>query len=112
MKRLKHILIGIALLAATLPCAHAMEHHDHSHDSALELCALDAHPCECHSCDHLPCSADIKIQLDRTSISTSLEIFPRTALRLPLPEYKPVLKNSPPPVIGILAAIQTVQLLI
>ena len=112
VKRLKHILLATALLAALLPGAHALEHHGHEHDSALELCALDALPCECHSCDHQPCSADVEIQLDRTVASVSLEVPLPAAIRLSLPEYKPTLRNTTPRVSGILASIQTVQLLI
>jgi len=112
MGLLKHILVVVALLAATLPCSHATEHHDHGHNPALELCAVDASPCECHSCDHQPCSTDIEIQLDRTSVSDSLEVLRHAAIRLPLPQYKPAFRNTSIPVSGILASIQTVQLLI
>jgi len=104
--------MGIAVLAVLLPCAHALEHHDHGHDSALELCALDALPCECHSCDHPSCSSNIEVQLDPSSGSYSLEILRHVAPQFPLPEYNPVPRKIPSPVAGILASLQTVQLLI
>lgn len=110
MKRFKHILLMVALLAAMLPCIHAVEHHDH--DTIVELCALDASPCECHSCEHQPCSADIEIQLGRTSTTDTIAIANTPAIAFPLPEYKPALRQTSPPVTGILAVIQTIQLLI
>lgn len=112
MKKLKYILMGIAVLAVLLPSPHALEHHDHGHDSALELCALDALPCECHSCDHPSCSSNIETQLDQSSGSYSLEILRHVAPQFALPQDKPVLRNIPPTVVGILASLQTVQLLI
>jgi len=112
MSFFKHILVVVALLAAMLPCGHAAEHHDHGHDSAPELCALAAEPCECHSCNHQPCPDSVEIQLDRTPDSNTIEPPSSPALLFILPETKSVLKQTPPPDPGILAVIQTVQLLI
>lgn len=112
MKRLKHILMGIALLAALLPCVHALEPHDHGHNAAAEQCALDGSPCECHACDHKPCAADKKIQFHRAPDSTPIERPPLAALLFILPQTQPALKKAPPLVSGTLASLQTIQLLI
>ncbi len=112
MKPLKHILVVVALLAAMLPCGHA-EHHDHGQDVAMELCALAAEPCECHSCNHQPCPDSVEIQLDHNTPDLNpIEHPPALMLLFVLPETKPVLKESPPLAPGMLAALQTVQLLI
>jgi hypothetical protein len=112
MKFLKHILVMVALLATMLPCSHAAEHHDHDHGATVELCAFATDPCECHSCDHKACSDDVEIQIDRTSVSKTSVIYTAPAILLPILETKPVLKKTILPVSGILAVIQTVQLLI
>jgi len=112
MKRLKHILMGIALLVTLLPCTHAFGCQDHGHDSAEERCALDTLPCECHSCDHQHGSSDLEIQVVPSSISGSLPVFHPATIRLPMPKYKPAFRNDSLPVSGTLAVIQTVQLLI
>ncbi len=112
MTLLKHILVVVALLVAMLPCGHA-EHHDHGQDVAMELCAVAAAPCECHSCNHQPCPDSVEIQLDRYAPDSNTIEPPSTpALLFVLPETKSVLKQTPPPDPGILAVIQTVQLLI
>ncbi|MEN8254526.1 MAG: hypothetical protein ABFR33_03555 [Verrucomicrobiota bacterium] len=111
MKLLKPILV-IALLAMLLPCSHAAMHHDHEHDAAMELCALDTSPCECHSCEHQPCSDNVEIQLDRTPDSNTVEQPFSPDVLFTVPEPKPALRQTLPPVSGILASLQTVQLLI
>lgn len=112
MKRLKNILLVVALLAAMLPCAHAGGHHGHDHDAAVELCSLDASPCECHACDHTPCPDAVQIPLEQIC-PMGASLPPPTLISLfVLPETKPPLKQLPPPVSGSLAIIQTVQLLI
>ena len=112
MRLLNHILVVVALLAAMLPCSHA-EHHDHGHDAAMELCTLAAEPCECHSCNHPQCPDSVEIQLDHnTPDSNTIEQPPAPVLLFILAETKSVLREIPPPVPGILAVIQTVQLLI
>ena len=104
--------MGIALLVTLLPCTHAFGCHDDGHDSAEEHCALDALPCECHSCDHQHCSSDLEIQVVPSSVSGSLPVFHHAVIRLPMAKYKSAFRNHSLPVSGILAVIQTVQLLI
>jgi len=113
MKLLKHILV-IALLAAILPCSHAAMHHDHDHehDVAMELCAIATEPCECHSCEHQPCADKLEIQLDHTSDTTTIKPPASPAVLFVLLETKPVLRQTLPPISGILAILRTVQLLI
>ncbi|RKX46520.1 MAG: hypothetical protein DRP64_03065 [Verrucomicrobia bacterium] len=110
MRPFKHILVVVALLAAMLPCGHAAVHHGHGHDAGQ--CALAAEPCECHSCDHQPCSYDIEIQLDLTPVSETIvqSVIPNVLFILP--EIHPALNKTIPPVSGVLASLQTVQLLI
>jgi hypothetical protein len=114
MKLLKHILMVVALLATLLPCSHAAIHHGHGHDhgTAMELCALGASPCACHSCDHQPCSDRLEIQRRPAPVSDTIEPPAALVLFLSFPETKPAIKKTTPPVSGILAALQTVQLLI
>ena len=112
MRLLNHILVMVALLAVMLPCGHGAEHHDHGHDSAPELCAVAAEPCECHSCNHQSCPDSVEIQLDRTPDSNTIKPPSIPALLFVLPETKSILKQTLPPVSGTLAALQTVQLLI
>ena len=113
MKRLKHIFVVVALLAAMLPCSHAAEHHDHGHDAAAtELCAFAAEPCECHSCNHQPCPDRTEIQFNHTPDSTTIQPPSAPALLFVLPEANPAPRQTLPPVPGILADLQTVQLLI
>lgn len=104
-----HILVLVALVAAMLPCGHAM-HHDH-HEDAAELCGIEAEPCCCHSCEHHSCAEEVEIQLDLAPVVATIEPF-SPALLFVLPEIKPVLKQNLPPTGGILASLQTVQLLI
>jgi len=112
MRPFKHILVVVALLAAMLPCGHAGVHHDHGHDADAGQCALAAEPCECHSCDHQPCSDDIEIQLDLTPVSETIVQPVISDVLYVLPEIHPALNKTIPPVSGILAALQTIQLLI
>lgn len=107
MNLLRHILVVVALLAAVLPCSHAAEHHD-----AIELCTFAAEPCECHSCNHQPCPDSVEIEFDRAPDSNTIVPPSTPALLFVLPETKPTLKQPLPPVSGILAVIQTIQLLI
>ena len=111
MKFLKHILVVVALLATLLPCGHAAMHHDHHHDE-VGMCEIATEPCCCHSCEHTPCADTVEIQLDRTPGATTIEQPLTLMLLFVLPETKPALKQVPPPVPGVLATLQTVQLLI
>jgi len=111
MKPLKHILV-IALLVAMLPCSHAAMYHEHEHDVAMELCAIAEEPCECRSCEHQPCADKIEIQFDRAPDSNTIEQPFSPDVLFTLPESKPALRQTLPPVSGTLATLQTVQLLI
>jgi hypothetical protein len=112
MNRLKHILVVMALLATVMPCVHAAAYDNHHHDEPLELCAIAAQPCACHSCEEHACTDHIEIQLDRTPDTTTMEQPSTPVLLYILPETKPALITSTPPVAGILSSLQTVQLLI
>ena len=112
MKLLKHILVVVALLVIVLPCVHAA-HYGHHHDEGVELCEIAAEPCcACHSHEQPPCTDNVEIRLDRTPDATTIEQPSAPPLLYLLPKDKPALKKAvlPPP--GILAALQTVQLLI
>ncbi|MEN7973095.1 MAG: hypothetical protein ABFR47_04595 [Verrucomicrobiota bacterium] len=111
MKFMKHILM-VALFAAMVPCGHADMHHGHCHDADVELCGIAEEPCACHSCEHQPCADKIKIPLDHSIGAIVIERPSTSVLCFIPPETKPVLRQSLPPVPGILASIQTVQLLI
>jgi hypothetical protein len=112
MKNLKHILVVVALLATMVPCVHAAAHHDHHHDADMGLCEVEAEPCSCHSCEHPPYADRVETQIVYTPDLTTIE-HPAIPDRLfALPEEKPALQNTRPPGVGILAALQTVQLLI
>ncbi len=110
---MKHILVVVALLATMVPCGHAAmhHHHDHHHDG-VALCGVAGEPCSCHSCGHQPGADKLEIQTDRTSTVTATERPSIPDLLFRLPKTIPVLRRSHPPGVGILAALQTVQLLI
>ncbi len=113
MKLLKHILVVVALLAMVLPCVHAAAHLSHHHHEDIELCEIVAEPCcACHSREQQPCADTVEIQLDRTPDVAAIDPPSIAALLYILPEDKPALKKAilPPP--GVLATLQTVQLLI
>lgn len=105
-----YILLVIALLAAMLPCSHAMLDHGHGH--AAGPCAFAHDPCECHSCGHAPCSDEVKIQLNQTPVAKSIEAPSIAAPLFVFAQAKPVITHALPPVSGILSDLQTVQLLI
>jgi len=112
MKLLKHILVVVSLLATVLPCIHAAEHYEHHHSGGVELCAIGTEPCACHSCEELPCTDKGEIQLSRTPDTATIGQPSIPVLLYVLPEAKPVIKKTTPPVSGVLAILQTVQLLI
>ena len=109
---LKRIIVVIALLAVISPCCHAAAHHGHDHDAAVDLCALDAMPCECHSCDQQPCSDNIEIQTGQVPVSKTIEHPSIPDVNFIFPE--PKLDSGEPilPVSGVLVSLQTIQLLI
>ena len=112
MKFLKHILVVVSLLATMVPHVHAAAHHDHHHDADMGLCEVAAEPCSCHSCEHPPCADRVEIQSVYTPDLTTIE-HPSIPDRLfALPKTIPVLRKPHPPTVGMLAALQTVQLLI
>jgi hypothetical protein len=111
MRILKHILVVVAFMATLLPCCHAMELHDHDHESA-ELCAVAAAPCECHPCDHAPCVDEKQIQLDRIGMQDCIEKPTMSVLFIALDKPQPTTYRFTPPDSGILAVLQTIQLLI
>ena len=114
MNFLKHILVMAVLLATLLPCSHAAMNHEHGrdHGSVMELCALDVAPCACHSCDHQPCSGHLEIQRSPAPVSSTIGPSASIVLFFSFPETTLATKKTTPPVSGILAVLQTVQLLI
>lgn len=112
MSVLKHILIMIALTVAAMPCCHADGHDLHAHDAetGADICA--SHTCACHSCDETACSEELDIPQVLTASAASAAI-PSYRVRLFIfTERKPVARQIPPPAGGVLATLQTVQLLI
>ena len=112
MKLLKHILVVVALMVAAIPCCHAAAHdvHGHEHDAESQICAV--HHCTCHSCDEIPCSDEFEIPKELTVAAASVAIPPSSFLLFVFTDTKPAARQDPPSISGILAAIQTVQLLI
>lgn len=113
MNGLKHILIAVALLLAVAPCMHADNHRKHTHDSGArtEICA--SHACSCHACDTTTvCTDDSDIPLQRASATTAAALSISTVHLFTLAERKPVIPHAPLAVGGVLASLQTVQLLI
>lgn len=113
MNGLKHILIAVAMLLAVAPCMHADDHGKHIHDSGArtEICA--SHVCSCHACDPTTvCTDDLDIQLRLDSATTPAALSTSTLHLFTLAERKPVITHAPLSVGGVLASLQTVQLLI
>ena len=112
MNLLKHIFVVSALLATMLPCNHSPAHHEHDHGSAVELCAVSTTSCECHSCEKEPCSAKPEVKFNPAPGTQIIESPSNPAVLFILPEPQLAMSKIIPPVSGVLAAIQTVQLLI
>jgi hypothetical protein len=112
MNILKHILVVVALLVTTLPCSHAVMHHEHEHGSAMDLCEVSAIPCQCHSCDHEPCSVQTEIQLKPAPDTQTTEQPWNPTVLFIVPEPRLAKSKNSPPVAGVLASILTIQLLI
>ena len=113
MNGLKHILIAVAMLLAVAPCIHAEDHGEHLHDSGApsEICA--SHTCSCHACDSAPgCTDVLDIQLQLDSSATPAALSVSTVHLFTLAERKPFITHTPLSVAGVLASLQTVQLLI
>ena len=112
MKGIKHILIMIALIVASMSCCQADDHDLHAHDAeaGAEICS--SHDCSCHTCDETACS-DVFEMPQRLVVSTAMLTAPTAAIELyVLSETKRPVQQVSPAVTGILASIQTVQLLI
>lgn len=110
MKLLKHMLVVVALLVAAMPCCHADGHELHGHAAEAGFCA--SHACSCHSCDETPCGDKPDMPQELTVVSASVAI-PSASVRLfTFIESRPAIRQAPPAVNGVLATLQTVQLLI
>ena len=109
----KHILLMVALLAATMPCCHAVGHGEAAHDNDTADASIDAlHACACHSCDETICREKIEMPQE---IRLSSDVIELPVVALPFfvfPGTRSLKRPAPPAVVGILASIQTVQLLI
>jgi hypothetical protein len=113
MNGLKHMMIAVAMLLAVAPCSHGEDHGKHIHDSGAraEICA--SHPCSCHACDTTSeCADDLDIQLQQASAATPGVLSTSTLHLFTLAETRPVITDAPHSVGGVLAFLQTVQLLI
>lgn len=109
---LKHILVIVALLTAMMPCCHALGHDAPVRDAGADSSLVASHTCACHSCDEVAHHDHIDMPQELTAPSAAFEL-PVTGLQLfILSETKPLKRLVPPPVAGMLAALQTVQLLI
>jgi hypothetical protein len=112
MTLFKHILVVVALLAAAMPCCHAVGHALPACDVGAEAGIAASHTCACHSCDEAVCHDDVDMPQELTTSSAAFEV-PVTSLQLfIISETKPLKRLAPPTVSGILASLQTVQLLI
>ena len=113
MNGLKHILIAVALLLAVAPCMHAEDHGKHTHDSEARTEICTSHECSCHTCDTTTgCTDDLDLQLRLDSAATPAALSTATLHLFTLVETKPVITQTPLSVGGVLASLQTVQLLI
>ncbi|VGO17624.1 hypothetical protein PDESU_06225 [Pontiella desulfatans] len=113
MNGLKHILVVIALLMAAMPCCHGHSHGMMAEAAGSESVITANHSCSCHSCEEAPCTDDLEMPQDLT-LATALAATPAstTITLFTLYEIKPVVRQAPPSVRGVLATIQTVRLLI
>ncbi|MBT8046147.1 MAG: hypothetical protein KJN67_03170 [Pontiella sp.] len=113
MKMLKHMLVVVALLLTTAPCLHADGHAKHGHDpdARTEICA--SHACSCHACDSsAACTDDYDLQLQQSSTTAPAALFTTCTHLFTLTETKPLVTHLLLPADGVLASLQTVQLLI
>ena len=112
MKFFKHIFVVLALIALMLPCGHAADHDAHAHEAetAEQICAASA--CACHGCDEAPCTAAPELPQERTPAPPSVSVSPRPPSFLAFSDSKPLERPALFTTGGILASIQTVQLLI
>jgi hypothetical protein len=107
-----HILVAVALMVASMPCCHAVDHdaHRHADEATTQLCGN--HDCHCHSCDAMACKSKRSVQMERFSVPVSL-IPPVAEMQLFVyPETNTLPRHRPLTSCAALASIQTVQLLI
>ena len=107
MRTIKYILTLVALLAAILPCFHHDDdvvHHEHDvEDMPLHI----EHGGHGHDC----CDAETESPQNRF-VNAGVEVPQVTSICLfQALETKPV-SVKPPPIAGVLAHLQTIQLLI
>lgn len=112
MKRIKHILIVIAFMGASLPCLHAELHerHDHADTDGKSICALPMDTSACHSCDETNC--EFKMQSTSVSSAQSLAMKPSPVALFILPEIRLSIRQPVVATQGALATLQSVRLLI
>ncbi len=106
MTLLKNSLVVLALLAAMVPCCHAAEHEAHADEGIV------ATPCTCHSCDESAHHDDLEMPQELTGSTVGISVPAPSILLFVFSETKPLQRLAPSSIVGILASIQTVQLLI
>ena len=112
MNGIKHILIIIALIVASMSCCQADNHDLHAHDAeaGAEICS--SHDCSCHACDETACS-DVFEMPQELTLAATLAVTPFYSVQLSIfNEAKPVARQTPPTDGGVLATLQIIQLLI
>lgn len=112
MALLKHILVVVALLAAAMPCCHAIGHAAPARDVGTEASIDVSHACACHSCDEMVCYDNIDMPQELTASFDAFDVPVTFQQLFIISETKPLKRLVPPSVSGVLASIQTVQLLI
>lgn len=114
LKKWTHILMGIALLMAILPCAHAFEtNNSHAHHHASSEDGINAPiTCTCHTNHHAPCCEEIDIPQELVPSTTLINAPATSVIFFVFSETKPVLCPPSPAIAGMLSFLQTIQLLI
>ncbi|MDH3982318.1 MAG: hypothetical protein OES84_05380 [Kiritimatiellaceae bacterium] len=96
-----------------MPCIHEHAHAFSAHDASSDHPEFsESHHCDCHSCDDSSCAEDLEVPQELTVVSTTVPAPASVFELIIFPEIKPVVQPVPPSAVGILASIQTVQLLI
>jgi hypothetical protein len=112
MSPLNHILMAAALLITALPCFHATNHGPQAHRFAEADSIFTSHACCCHSCSETPCPEEFEMPQKLSGFSITA-VFPPTLIRLvSFAEPKCAVRPMFPEDAGMLASLQTVQLLI
>ncbi len=102
----------VALLAASMPCSHAVAHEEHRHNGEEPAGLCDNHACDCHSCDAAVCITKRAVPMERSSAPVSIIPTVSSFQIFILSEQKPLVRQAPRGSSVTLASIQTVQLLI